>query len=293
MGQKDSAEKLLEDYNDVFSDIVNVLLFHGRKVVKEEDLEDTKVRSQYKADDTKLHEQERDVAKYWKKGNVSIAILGLENQSAIDRDMPLRILAYDGASYRSQMLNSSGRRYPVVTLVLYFGDKPWAGPKSLHECLEIPEELKEYVNDYQIRIVNIPYLTEDQVSEFQSDFRIIADYFVQKQQRNGEYSPEKQEFRHTDAVLKFFDIFTDDGRYSEAAESARKDGKEVRSMCDVLDRVENRGRAEGRTEGGNLMIYSLVQDGDLIPEKGAARLKISVDELKRRMELCGYKFPAK
>lgn len=291
MGQKDSAEKLLEDYNDVFSDIVNVLMFHGRKVVKEEDLEDTKVRSQYKADDRKLHEQERDVAKYWKKGNVSIAILGLENQSAIDRDMPLRILAYDGASYRSQMLNSSGRRYPVVTLVLYFGDKPWAGPKSLHECLEIPEEIKEYVNDYQIRVVNIPYLTDDQVAEFQSDFRIIADYFVQKQQRSGEYSPEKQEFRHTDAVLKFFDIFTDDGRYSEAAESARKEGKEVRNMCDVLDRVENRGREEGRTEGGNLMIYSLVQDRDLIPEKGAARLKISVDELKRRMELCGYKFP--
>ena len=293
MGQKDSAEKLLEDYNDVFSDIVNVLMFHGRKVVKEEDLEDTKVRSQYKADDRKLHEQERDVAKYWKKGNVSIAILGLENQSAIDRDMPLRILAYDGASYRSQMLNSSGRRYPVVTLVLYFGDKPWAGPKSLHECLEIPEEIKEYVNDYQIRVVNIPYLTDDQVAEFQSDFRIIADYFVQKQQRSGEYFPEKQEFRHTDAVLKFFDIFTDDGRYSEAAESARKEGKEVRNMCDVLDRVENRGREEGRTEGGNLMIYSLVQDRDLIPEKGAARLKISVDELKRRMELCGYKFPIK
>lgn len=27
MGQKDITEKLLEDYNDVFADIVNVLLF--------------------------------------------------------------------------------------------------------------------------------------------------------------------------------------------------------------------------------------------------------------------------
>ena len=31
MAEKDVAEKLLEDYNDVFADIVNVLLFCGRK----------------------------------------------------------------------------------------------------------------------------------------------------------------------------------------------------------------------------------------------------------------------
>ena len=30
MGQKDMTEKLLEDYNDVFADILNVLLFEGR-----------------------------------------------------------------------------------------------------------------------------------------------------------------------------------------------------------------------------------------------------------------------
>jgi hypothetical protein len=30
MGQKDVAEKLLADYNDVFADIVNGLIFGGR-----------------------------------------------------------------------------------------------------------------------------------------------------------------------------------------------------------------------------------------------------------------------
>ncbi len=33
MGQKDMAEKLLADYNDVFADIVNVLLFNGRQLI--------------------------------------------------------------------------------------------------------------------------------------------------------------------------------------------------------------------------------------------------------------------
>jgi hypothetical protein len=29
LGEKDISEKILEDYNDVFADIVNVLLFDG------------------------------------------------------------------------------------------------------------------------------------------------------------------------------------------------------------------------------------------------------------------------
>ena len=33
MAEKDVTEKILESYNDVFADIVNVLLFGGRQVV--------------------------------------------------------------------------------------------------------------------------------------------------------------------------------------------------------------------------------------------------------------------
>ena len=67
----DVAEKLLEDYNDVFADIVNTLLFDGNERVKEDSLEDSKINSAYKAEDGKLHEQERDVSKYWKEGNTN------------------------------------------------------------------------------------------------------------------------------------------------------------------------------------------------------------------------------
>lgn len=40
MAEKDIAEKTLEAYDDVFADIVNVLLFQGRHFVKEEELEE-------------------------------------------------------------------------------------------------------------------------------------------------------------------------------------------------------------------------------------------------------------
>ena len=61
MAQKDTSEKILESYNDVFSDIVNVLLFNGKQVLSADELEDQGPRSYYKVDG-KLREFERDVA---------------------------------------------------------------------------------------------------------------------------------------------------------------------------------------------------------------------------------------
>ena len=52
-GEKDIAEKVLLSYNDVFSDIVNVLLFGGKEVILENDLEDQTTRTAYKADKTR------------------------------------------------------------------------------------------------------------------------------------------------------------------------------------------------------------------------------------------------
>lgn len=126
MAEKDIAEKTLEAYNDVFADIVNVLLFNGKHLVWENDLEEESPYSSYKTDG-KLYAQERDVAKYWRQGLVRIAFYGLENQTSIDTDMPLRLYGYDGAAYRAQLLTDKEEikkhgkkapRYPVITLVL-------------------------------------------------------------------------------------------------------------------------------------------------------------------------------
>lgn len=52
MGQKDMTEKLLEEYNDVFADIYNVLVF-GQEVLDEERLRDGITESVYKAEDAR------------------------------------------------------------------------------------------------------------------------------------------------------------------------------------------------------------------------------------------------
>ena len=93
MGEKDISEKLLADYEDVFADIVNVLLFHGERRVHPDSLRSTKTVSHYKADDSRLHEQERDILKAWTDGRIQIALLGLEHQTEPEKQMavPLNI----------------------------------------------------------------------------------------------------------------------------------------------------------------------------------------------------------
>ena len=51
MGEKDITEKILADYNDVFADIMNGLLFAGEQRILPETLENTSIHSQYKAED--------------------------------------------------------------------------------------------------------------------------------------------------------------------------------------------------------------------------------------------------
>lgn len=115
MGEKDITEKLLEDYNDVFADIINGLIFKGEQRILPESLKNAQVHSQYKAEDGKVHELERDVIKYWKEKEVELAICGIENQSNVKKYMPFRVIGYDGAAYRSQLRDDRKEILPVMT----------------------------------------------------------------------------------------------------------------------------------------------------------------------------------
>ena len=43
MAEKDIMEKTLESYADDFADIINVLLFHGERIIQEEELESSQI----------------------------------------------------------------------------------------------------------------------------------------------------------------------------------------------------------------------------------------------------------
>ncbi len=294
MGQKDIIQKTLESYNDVFADIVNVLVFNGKNNVKESDLEDESPRSCLKLDE-KLHEQERDVAKFWKNCNLRIALYGIENQINSDDDMPLRVISYDGASYKKQLVakiknNNRKERYPVITLVLYFGKGHWSKAKTLKERIAVPKELDALVNDYKANIFEISYLSEEQVKLFKSDFRIVADYFVQTRTKK-DYIPSTETIRHVSEVLQLMRVLTGDDRFTPDVSSLKSKGKSV-TMCEVLDKVENRGIQkgiqkgikkgikEGEKKGRIKTLYELAKDGILTLKQAAERMEMTESKFK-------------
>ncbi len=168
MDTKDKTTRRLEEYNDVFADIINVLVFNGERRVREDDLIDIDTKTEIVADDKGFRSQERDVSKFWVSHKIRLALFGLENQAAPDFQMPLRLYSYNGASYKAQIIPDKPRGkadevldeaasmdeqapipkqpfYPVLTLVLYFGIKPWDTAKSLYEAVNIPDEFKPFL----------------------------------------------------------------------------------------------------------------------------------------------------
>ena len=290
MGTKDITEKQLEEWNDVFADIVNVLLFNGDRLVKEKELEDDAKDTMIKADG-KVHEQERDVSKFWKNGEIRISILGLENQTVQDSTMPLRVISYDGASYKQQLLDKKHpKKYPVVTLVLYFGtDTEWTAPTTLYDCFEIPERLKPYVSDYKINVFNIAFLSDSQIDMFQSDFKFVAQYFQSKRQ-NKKYEGSDEEIHHVDELLKLFAALTGDNRfesmYNKIKVKSAKGGIGMGGIfSDIYDEGMSKGRAsglaEGRTEGQSDVIRKMLDAKALTVEQIADILKLSVAEVQK------------
>ena len=189
--------------------------------------------------------------------------------------MPFRIIGYDGSAYRNQLQQERRRMLPVVTIVLYFRtNKHWNSRKKIKELMEIPRCLDIYVNDYQMHVFEVAWLTEEQISHFHSDFKVVANFFVQKR-KNKDYIPDDPtEIRHVDEVLKLLQVMTGDKRFEEIFRKK----KGVRSMCDVAERLEKMGiekgieigRSEGEIKGKILVYKNLCKEG--FDEKEARRL---------------------
>ena len=163
--------------------------------------------------------------------------------------MPLRVIAYDGASYRSQMLKKQQKDFcKVITLVLHFGNRRWKGNKELQEIIKKQSGEEDRFQNYKLNVFDIAYLTEEQVKMFRSDFGIIADYFV-KRRKGYKIIENHQPIKHVDEMLKFMKIFAEDDRFLKL--DLKRDEKGEITMCTILDAAEQRGYSRGEKNGIN------------------------------------------
>ena len=281
MAEKDLATKKIEDYNEVFADIYNTLLFRNH-ILKPSRLRAGATESIYKTDTGDLNSQHRDILKkYQDEANLVISALGIENQASLDRTMPIRVMGYDAGTYRQQLTHREKKITPVITIVLNMTDEKWNTPKSIHEMLNMDTALAEYVQNYKIYVFDIAFLEDKIIDAFTSDFREIARFFKRKRLGKNPLT-SKNQLDHPREIMEFISAFTRDGRYLDGAqylEEMKKEGGAV-TMCEVAEALITEGRQKGRLEGK----IELLCEMNFTVAEIARRLNISQEQVENIMQ---------
>ena len=200
---RDVVLKEFWSQNSHFADFFNGVLFKGKRVLIAEQLTDADTDVSGFVGKNRHGEtlkQYRDVVKRG-AADAHFFLFGLENQSHINLEMPLRLMIYDGLQYRKEVrlmkkrnreqkilaenddflsgLRRQDRLTPIISVVLYYGDVPWDGPTTLKEMMgDIPESLEAYISDYRIHVISLAntdrYMFQnEEVSRVFSDSRMI------------------------------------------------------------------------------------------------------------------------
>ncbi len=214
----------LVSQNEVFADILNAVLFNGRQVIQPSEVQDYSTPCHY-LEREGLPDVRRDVVKIWDGVIIHVVCTGMEDHAEPDPDLPARLFGCLGEEYGFQLDSGTEEVLPVVTVALYFGeDKPWDAPLTLKECLTVSDRFSPYVNDFKALLFQIPYLSREQADLFKSDFRLVADYYVQKRE-GGCYHPDPAAFAEKPEMLPVMKAITKDKRFTDNGEGF-SDGNE-------------------------------------------------------------------
>lgn len=206
MGNIDIAAKELMKQNCFFADAVNFYLYQGKKVILPENLSDADssqaVMISVGSKKPIGKERYRDVVKKVEKQGEPDKIIfmtGFENQSYVNRAMPVRNMLYDSLSYIMQVKEKSKdadifadlpdgeKLIPVITIVINFSQEPWNEPLSLHEIIDCNNKnFLDFFPDYRINLIDPHIMSDEEINMFDSNLREI--FFCVK------YSKDKVRF---------------------------------------------------------------------------------------------------
>lgn len=248
MGQKDLAAKQFERSPEVFADIINTFIYEGKQIVRSKDLQPAPTESLYPAVSGALRNQYNDVSKYeMKNGRIAIQYT-LENQSGPDYKIVLRKAGYEGAIYRQQYDGED--TYPVITLVLYWGDTAWNFDSDLLYLFRkkgIHGMVGKYIDNVRVHVYSMKNLSKQVRQRFRGDMKIVVDYLAE----GKKYEPTKQRIVDVGGTMRMLHALTGDISFMnniEKLEEMQKRGGRI-TMCEVVDKFVQRGREQGIKEG--------------------------------------------
>ncbi len=224
-----------------FADFINHVIYNGLHVISPSylELDDTDV-STVNYDNFTALERRRDVAMRYKEKEKEV-IIGIENQSTVDRNMAIRILVYDAFKYNQQLKNKNSQRniVPVCFLVLYSGDKKWDASESLLGSFETPEEFKDCLNDWKYKVIDIRDIDENCFEVKENRMLIRSAKMILEKGNNPE--DMKEMILSKEVALVVASLVKSEELYSYI----RIQEREEIDMCRSLDELKQRGIREG------------------------------------------------
>ncbi len=320
MGKKDEYQFDYLDDNRRFADQINGALFHGRQVVKPEELEpeDSQTAALSKRAGTENMKTIVDKVRIWK--GKKLHILAVENQNYIDYRMVLRNMLSESAGYQKQWRHKkriheqkkdlkdkdeflSGMKKeekfaPIITLVVYFGtDGTWDGARCLYDLLDMDEELKEYVSNYRLNLYDCH--GHDTFDEYKTGLRQVFEtvrYAKDKEKLQEVMEENREAYSRIDSDTRTMLEVMANIKIPEECK-VLEDGKEGYNMCKAFEdmRLEGfeEGIATGIERGIEKGIRALIQtctelgiSDDIIIEKCAEKYEMTKEEAVRYMKEC-------
>ncbi len=305
----DSADKVYWRQNETFADLFNAYLYDGEQVIKSEELEELDTDASDIVEIGEVKESvkgARDVIKIAKKyDGVEYVLLAIENQDGIHYGMPIRVMGYDHYSYNKQYndrksyykdkgislkddefisgIRKTDKFLPVITLVLYYGEKDWDGPRSLYDMLVIPDRIKHFVGNYPINIIQMKDNDLVLHNQYNVDLFEIMSIIYDTKKSVAQRIATLREFEADKEVdEKVIDVIV-------ATTNMKVNNKKAGelTLCTLWDEAREQEREKGR----EAEIFTSVQDGDYGIKRGAEKLGITEKKFIEKMGEAGFKIP--
>ena len=261
---KDNISKEYMKDNERFADLFNFYLYDGKSIIKDKDLIEIDTNDILNLENKYNITRYRDIVKkaiIKYSDNITYAlILGLENQTEINYAMVIRNMVYDSITYQKQIEALNGKskygkiKYevlekeklkPVITLVLYFGNKKWNGPKDLYSMFEDSNtEIRKYVSNYKLNLITPYDLEEKEFDKFKTEIKLLLKYI--------KYSNNKKELEKISKDKEFERVSKDTANTINVMTGSKLNIEEKEgeiNMCKAIDDMRKEERKEGREEG--------------------------------------------
>ena len=228
--------------NDVsFASFYNAAIFEGKQIIHPDRLVRYENDISFIINDSKRAEDKKRRRDIVVKSDINgiYCILGIEHQSSIDETMVIRCGIYEMLEYLKQAENKKYKRLvPQIIVVLYTGPKKWNGPVKLSDYFEIPEELKKYLNDWKIILVDVKEMDTSKIKDEQTRYFIEAIQAMYK----GSYEDLKRLKRMKKENFLYATIIT--GSIDQVENVL--EGDEI-DMCEGMERMAEGFRKEGES----------------------------------------------